>query len=372
MMLLASFAIADDRIGVYQGDDVIYIRSHFGAGNYLMRKVDLGNNRKTGNQVVNFAGARVVPGSGEVVLDRGYLISDERDDIAPIKFNGTYIGANHGANFGVQIRSAGVSKADIGSLWFDADGTSFTLISAGVGSATFISIADKPWNYKVEAVGFLKPQAGGPAIAVDSQRRTQIYPSVRRVSLSVTPVSHEFSTTDKLDVSEAYDILTPGTGDRAATVEIRYSFHGTSTTISTKVTAFAELDGFSIGGVQAAPLNGTGSPLLQKVQGSADYADWTDISGSVKLKRIPAAGASMMSQKSGNGSLVFGLTVGIEKALINGKSVGSAPAVLLSGAKKQYPIAVEPGADGFSGTLHVGDVVEVLAYRRYWAGDNEN
>jgi len=371
--LLASLAVAGEPVSVYQREDGLYVRSELDADNYLVRKVELGNNGKAGNQVVNFAGARVVPRSGDFVLNHGYLISDERDDIAPIKFNGTYIGANHGANFGVQIRNTGVSKADIGSLWLDGDGTSFTLLSAGSGSATFLSESDKPWAYKVEAVGFLKPRAGGPAIAVDSQQRAQIYPSVRRVSLSVDPATpvDELSPTDKLDVSETYDILTPGTGDRAATVEIRYSFHSTSTTINTKVTALTELEGFSIGGVQAAPLNGIGSPLMQKVKGSARFAGWQDISGTVELQRIPTQGASEMSQKSGNSSLVFGLTVGIEKALLNGKRVGPAPVALLSAAKKQYPIAIEPGTGDFNGVLHAGDVVEVQAYRRYWVGDNE-
>jgi len=376
--MLSSFACASERTEVSVSGDFVYVRSDFGTNRYLIRKIDLGKKATSRNQVVNFSGARIVSSVGNVAFDRGYVVSDEKDDATPIQFNGTHIGANHGANFGVQVPTNNLSGSDIGSRWVDGEGATFTLISAIAGeSATFLSNPpkdDRPWDYKISAFSYLKPESGGSPISTSSQRLVQIYPSVRRVSLSVDPLNLSddgFKPVDRLDVKEVYDIFRPNSDDRAAQVEVLYSFVGISTQVYTKVTAYGDLEHFSMGGVQAGPLNHWKSSLMQKITGSEQFASWQDITGLGPFQRIPVAGVSEMSQKSSYGSLLYGLSVGVSKAAVDGQAVSPTQAVMLSAAKKQYPIGIEPYSGGFSGTMHKGDVAEVWGYRRYWAGDEE-
>jgi hypothetical protein len=75
------------------------------------------------------------------------------------------------------------------------------------------------------------------------------------------------------------------------------------------------------------------------------------------------------SQRVVGAPLKFGLSVGVNKVTLNGKVIKPAGVVDISEPRKQYPIAIEPRSGGFNGELHPGDVVEVVAHRRYWAGD---
>ncbi|WP_448645404.1 hypothetical protein [Pseudomonas mediterranea] len=359
---------------ISQSSDAVYIKSGLPNGGYLRRALKLGTDSPSRNQVVNFAGGEFVssPSLG------GYVsrISPESDDAAPVKFGGYYIGANHGAYYGVQISAPKVKILDVGSKWIDQEGTPFTMIEAVAGkSATFLSDSRGDagsWNYKGKVVGDLTPVAGGLAIETSSQFRVQIYPAVRRVSLSIDtiiPMAGKTKIVDAVSIKEVYEILRPGSEERVAQVEITYSFTRYETDVYTKVTSFSELQDFSMSGVQAGPLNGSPDSLMQKVSGGATLSGWTSMKLWSGTQRIPTTGALQMSQKSTDGKQRFGLTIGVSKALINGKPVGPAPVVMISSAKKQYPIAIEPGAGGFSGTLYPGDVAEVYAYRQYWLGD---
>lgn len=373
ILLFGCSAAACD-LEISQASDAIYIKSSLQNGGYLRRTLKLGTESPGKNQVVNFAGGEFVssPSAG------GYVsrVSPENDDAAPLKFGGYYIGANHGAYYGVQVSTSKVTTSEVGSKWTDQEGTPFTMIEAVAGkSATFLSDSlggSGSWNYKVKAVGDLAPVSGGLAIETSSQARVQIYPAVRRVSLSidtVLPIAGKTKIVDALSIKEVYEVLRPASEDSVARVEITYSFSRYETGVYTKITSLSELHDFSMSGVQAGPLNGTVDSLMQKVSGGAKLSGWTSMKLWSGTQRIPTTGASQMSQKSTDGKQKFGLTIGVTKAMINGRSVGPVPVAMISAARKQYPIAIEPGAGGFSGALYPGDVAEVYAYRQYWIGD---
>lgn len=367
-------SVAGD-LKISQAADVVRIASKIDDKSHLLRGIKLGAESFSGNQVVNFAGAKI-SSSVWLVEDHVSNLSSEADDATPIKFNGTYIGANHGAYFGVQVPFGDASESHIGSLWNDQEGSRFAIVGVSPGkTSTFLSVIPSEgstWEYKAIAVGRLTAISNGSWIETSSQRRVQIYPAVRRLSLSIgseLPKAGKSKSVSELNVNEVYDILKPASKESVARMEVTYRFLNAETLVYTKVTALEELHDFSMGGVQAAPLNGPADSLMQKVTGGASLSEWTSMESWTGTQRIPTAGASQMSQKSTDGKQKFGLTVGVSKALINGEPVGPAPVVMISAAKKQYPVAIEPGAGGFSGTLYPGDVAEVYAYRQYWLGD---
>ncbi|MCF4994212.1 hypothetical protein GIW70_19965 [Pseudomonas syringae] len=386
ILVLASFACANERTDASISGGSVYIRSDFGINRYLIRKMDLGKKTKEGNQVVNFAGARIVSSDGDVPFNRGYAVSDERDDIAPLRFNGTFIGANHGALFGVSLDAPnhGLSRKDVGTTMKDAEGTTFAVVEVnGPNSLTVLSepqSSGRAWDFKLAVAGSLKATSGKRKVLFTEQKVSQIYPSVRRVSVNVNSDKRlvegaGFEPVSKLEIVEVYELLNPlrflpgkrkGVSRSEAKVTVRYKFSGNTTEVNTRVVALDKLHSFAMSGVQAGPLNYSSSALMQKIDGSTDYADWTDITAANGIQRIPVDGSVSMSQKVARDTLRFGLTIGVNQAKINGKAVGESGLVELSAAKKQYPVALEPGAGGFSGTLKPGDVAEVSAYRRYW------
>lgn len=349
--------------------DSVFIRYDFGAGRYLIRKVDL-RSRGRGNEVVNFAGARMVSANGDVPFERGYIISQENDDATPLKFNGTYIGANHGAFFGVKIPCDHCSVL-IGTKWKDSEGTAFNVVTASKRSATLISdeqgkLGD--WSFKLKIVGDLSQVGGVRVLRTENQERYQVYPSVKRISVSVSggllgSLTEDYQPTSMVEVSEEYLLLSPAKGRApVANVKVRYVFHGLKTEIYTEVKALSTLRSFSMGGVQAGVINFRGARLEQMVEAGDMLSGWVDRTEDPEAIRVETS-EPVASQRVIGGAYSFGQTVGVVSATINGQPAAKAHRVDLSAARKIYPIAI----DGV--TLKPGDAVSVKAFRNYWPGD---
>ncbi len=353
--------------------DSVFIRSSFGTNRYLVRKVDL-KDSTLGNEVVNYGGARIVPTNGQLPFSRGFLVSAERDEAVPLKFNGTYIGANHGAFFGVALPVS--SAVHIGSEWTDQEGVAFRVVSLEKGIATFISSeqgASGGWKFKTVIDGDLTEAGVGSKLSSKGQSRTQIYPSVRRVSISVRSdklqsLVEDFQAVSKVSVDEVYDVLSP-TEDRQvmARVSVAYVFQGNGTTIQTTVRAVQDLHGFSLAGAQIYPLNASGTDLLQRIESGEQLSLWTAMGKAGVALRIPTKEHSA-SQRIEMGSFQFGHSAVVRGAALNGKPLPLVERIDVSAVHKQYLMAVEGGAGGFSGDLRAGDVVTVSAYRSYWTG----
>ncbi len=349
--------------------DSVFIRSEFGANRYLIRKVDL-RSLGRGNEVVNFAGARMVSANGDIPFERGYTISQENDDATPLKFNGTYIGANHGAFFGVKIPCDPCSGL-AGTKWKDAEGTAFRVVTIDKRSVTLISDEQGKagsWSFKIQAVGDLSQIGGLKVLRTEKQERDQIYPSVKRISESVNggllaSLNENYQATNKVEVGEEYQLLSPDRGrSPVAIVKVRYVFHGLKTDVYTDVKALSTLHSFSMGGAQAGAINFRGARLEQMVEAGSTLSQWSDRTDGPEALRVQASEA-VASQRVVGGAYSFGQTVGVVSATINGHPAAQANRVDLSAARKLYPIAI----DGV--TLNPGDVVSVKAYRNYWPGD---
>lgn len=366
--LLAASAWGAEKTEAAKIDGALYIRSDFGTNRFLIRKIDLSGS-DGGNNVVNFAGARIVSNEGDVPFNRGYVVSREKDDISPVKFNGTFMGANHGAFFGVKIPTT--EAISVGTAWKDGSGANFRVVSAEKESVTMISDSvgtNGEWKFKLSADGDLHEVGGGRTLSSAGQARAQIYPSVRRVSMSVSsgffsPLNDKFRKVSSVKIGETYEVLSPLPGNKAvARISVQYVLQGNETKVQTTVKALDQLNGFSMVGTQAGPLNYQNAQLLQRVDGSDSLNQWTDISKISEAFREKSQNL-VASQKVGWGTYKYGQTIRVDRVTINGKPVERSRRIDISAARKQYPIAV----DGL--TLQPGDVVKVNAHRQYWAGD---
>ncbi|MCQ6258206.1 hypothetical protein [Pseudomonas sp. Q11] len=312
--------------------------------------------------------------NGQLPFARGFLVSAERDEAVPLKFNGTYIGANHGAFFGVALPVG--PAVSIGSEWTDQKGAGFRVVSLEKGIATFISSEHSlsgSWKFKTVVDGDLTEVGGGAKLSSKGQSRAQIYPSVRRVSISVRSDKHqslaeEFKAVSKVSVDEVYDVLSP-TKERSvmARVSVAYVFQGNGTTIQTTVRAVQDLHGFSLAGAQIYPLNASGTDLLQRVESGEQLSSWTAVGRTGVALRI-ATKQHSASQRIEMVSFQFGHSAVVRGAALNGKPLPLVERIDVSAVHKQYLMAIEGGAGGFSGNLRAGDVVTVSAYRSYWTG----
>ncbi len=90
--------------------------------------------RKAGNRHFNLSCMRVINESLPIDdMSEGTTWKDASDDITPLNFNGTYIGANHGYNLIAKIPNTNKTENDIGSVWKTATGQKFCLVRIADG-----------------------------------------------------------------------------------------------------------------------------------------------------------------------------------------------------------------------------------------------
>lgn len=363
------YALHDKNIKTeaYIDGDVVFVRSDFGPNRCLIRKIDL-RSQGRGNEVINFAGARIVYAFGDVPFDRGYSVSEEYDDAAPLRFNGTYIGGNHGAAFAVRVPVS--EHLQVGSRWIDSEGTPYKVIAADDHSTTFLSDElgnPGSWRFKTTIKGFLSEVSGDRLIPVSQQELAQVFPSVRRISVSVdsgpdSKLGKHYIEVPKLLINEVYEILSPASSEAVAKVSITYTFKGSDTIVESNVEAYQDIRDFSMAATQASPINYKHTDLQQQV----GQGEWANVTDSSKDERLPG---EQSSQRISWSSFKFGQTVAVDSVKINDKPINSAGLVEVSAAKKQYPLALVGGVGGFDGTLRAGDKVSVVARRAYWPGE---
>jgi hypothetical protein len=395
IVLCSSCGLTEEPFYVLKIGEELTIKSEFGINRFLLRKVNLGKKPTLqSNNVVNFGGARIVSAFSDMEFNRGYAVSGEVDDVAPVRFNETYMGGNHGAAVGVTLQAAehGLTDQDLGSVWTDGIGGRFLLFGIDQGQVTFVSDPSSlldGWRFVSRVHGAIMSEADGDrTIHFASPHQVQVFPSVERGSVTVDAgegiiLDEDYQEVKSLKIVEQYNLVNPAYNLRGcssqeecrpdAKVVITYTIIGNETDIQTRVEAVRDLRDFSSFGVQATPLNFSDTQLLQYVPGSSDFDDWTDITGITNQVRIETEEKlPSMAQRVERDTLMFGQTVGFRRApQINGKDVGTPGAVEVSTSRKQYPIAIEPGAGGFDGTLKAGDVAEVWAFKRYWAGKRD-
>ena len=407
----------------------LYIRGSFNSTHDIIQRMTISTGREFTNDTVNFAGAKAVlktsVGDDVAVFAGGSLLAEQVDDVAPLKYNGTYIGANHGALIVVEATAVGHGKTitDVGSGWTDADGTRFTLMRVVDINRLWLVSENRStypaWSFKTAISGLTLSPAGSSAespIVIGKTALTQLWPALQSQTKAVlldglTPIVADGTyAADSVDIVNIYSIPNPaavvdyvrsnsgGTAqpsfvaasiraDISRTIIYRFAAN-VSCTVYDSLVPHNDLAMDYAGGVQAGPLAYTGKQLRQyipetlPIQGGVKMWDFTAgeyISGPAELLNITQSSwsdigkppARMMQVVESNGVPEFGMMLGYSPI-----SAAGSPSVrkdlivragFVSASRKQYPIALEAGGTKSHGKVAAGTVFQTVAFRSFWS-----
>jgi len=135
-----------------------YIRTRFSSVLDVVQQVRYGANDPWKNNIINPWAIKTIPSATSkdgtiAAFLAGTLLVAQGDDAAPVNYNGTYIGGNHGASFVIQVTHTAHGKGfkDVGSI-YSVDSIQYTimrvvdannlwLLSQNTGTAA-------NWNFK--------------------------------------------------------------------------------------------------------------------------------------------------------------------------------------------------------------------------------
>lgn len=420
-------------VKVVKAAGVLYVRTRWSSTEDLVQKLTLATGTTYSNDVINFDGAKVIDrtaaysATASAYASSTTTLATQGDDACPAAYNATYIGANHGPNFVMEVtaNAHGKANADVGSAWVDGSARKFYLmrvvdsntlwfLSENIGTAT-------GWDFDVTFSGATLTHSSGAtntgAITIGASGVTQLYPITQnrtkaiRLDGLVNVHRDGVYTCRSLQVVESYDIpnvasaldlvkgTTGQTGDRVYTdpsitsqsrLTMAYVFapNGSCTVYSTFQAKQALTIGY-VGFIQASALSFSGKSLLQYIPkvlpwvGGIKTWDWAateDISGTLELYRAQAAQwadannpPDRMAQLVKNGSVKeFGFLCGFSP--LRGVGVPATrkthvdDALILFDTRKMYPKGIEQGGSQFGGvgTVTAGSRYDAVAYRCFY------
>lgn len=403
----------------------IYIRSKFDATYDLVQLVTLATGVAFTNDTVNVMGARKALNtiaSTIAAYNGGTVLAAQGDSSAPLNYNGTFIGANHGAFFIREVTAAGHGKVvqDVGSEWTDGAAVKWYLMRVvDANKLWFLSQNNAvypAWSFVSSLTGNLTHSSGATntgAITVASSVQTQLWPALQNQTKRVLLDGITDVTADgdyrcaTLSVVNAYNIVNPAAAlayvrgmvggavqpafndpsiaaDVRRSLTYRYAENG-SCTIVDGVRVLNTLSWASgyFPATQAEPLNFTGKqlwhyvPRLAPIVGGVktwNFAAQEEIDGTMEQINYTSASwtdANNPPDRSAQivktaGVAEFGMMIGVSPV----RSVGlpSMRKTLLNDAgfvsaiRKQYCKAV-----GTLAPITAGSYYETVAFRAFWA-----
>jgi hypothetical protein len=174
------------RLQAIKAGDFVFIRSQFCPSLDLVVTTGLGINRQ-----ISFLQTHLIPRGAKMEagqIAEGVLIHTTSDDSTPWHLNGTYIGGNHGCADAIEIRCPdhGLGLSDTGGEWMDETGRGFHVLRLPDCDTVHV-LSDNSgegtiWKFCPEISGarLRRLSGSGPvALAIESQKRIQIIPSLR-------------------------------------------------------------------------------------------------------------------------------------------------------------------------------------------------
>lgn len=212
-------------ITVLKDGDNLYTRTSFSATQDLVQKFNAFQNELFLNNVIGFRGVWLVSKSASNDVssyEAGSRIATQGDDAAPIQYNQSFIGGNHGHSRMriVTANGHGKTSVDIGSRYTNgASGTwhivrvvdANTLWMIGTNSGT-----DAIWNFQATLSGTLTHTSGGTNTAnliIGSATVGQLQPSVRSITKkilidnNVEIIADGVYSTNKVNMVDNYEIV---------------------------------------------------------------------------------------------------------------------------------------------------------------------
>ncbi len=293
---------------VYVDGTYAYIRTPYSSTLDMVQLVQYGTNSKWNNNVVNPYQIKTIPASTAkenliTAYNAGTLVVSHADDAAPLRYNGTYIGANHGAFVVHQVTKTahGKSFVDVGSKW--SNGTrEYTLLRI-VDANTLWFISDNTgtsaqWIYNTTSTAgntltHVSGATNTASILVATDTITQLYCAVNKHVKKVTVDGYKPITTsgfydvESIEFNDSYNIMnvpaivayaqanvgtatelefTSNSIDWDVNVRVGYSYAiNGSVTINTQLYKKSNINFEFAGLTQALPLNYSGKTLFQYV-----------------------------------------------------------------------------------------------------------
>lgn len=410
-------------LSVTKSGNDIYVRSAFTSSLDMVQKIVLATGAAFTNDTVNVQGARSI---AREVTDNvgawtsGTALQSSGDDSCPLNYNGTYIGANHGAFIVQEVTATAHGKAvqDVGSEWTDGAAIKWYLMRVVDANKLWLVSANLSvyplWSFTASITGATLTHSSGAtntgAITVASAVTTQLTPAlkdqVKTVLLDgITPVTADGTyRCSTLHIVESYAICNPaavvtyvrglvGSATQPAfnataidpdvrrTLTYQYAENG-SCAITDGTQAINNLTIGYLGATQASPLTYSGKQLWQYIprvtsktngSGTWNFAAQAQIDGTFEQINLTSANWTDANQPPDRlaqivktaGVSEFGLMVGYTPR----RSIG-VPALrktlvndacFISTARKQYPKAMNIG------TFAAGAYYEIAAFRAYWS-----
>jgi len=421
-------------MSVTKSGNNLYIRAKFTSTLDIIQLVVMATGTAFTNDTVNVQGARTCDNtlsktSNVEAWNTGTVLAVQGDSSAPIKYNGTYIGGNHGAFVVKEITATGHGKTvvDVGSEWVDGLPRKWYLMRVvDANKLWFISenLSVAPaWSFSSTLTGSTLTHSADAtntgAITVVSSVSTQLWPALQSQTKKIMLDGITELTVDgtylctTLDIVNSYTIpnvaavltyvrsLVGGATqpsfidssiapDVSRCITYRYAENG-SCTIIDSVRNYNQLTLDYFGGTQAEPLEYTGKQLWQYIPRVSpivgtiktwDFINQENIGGTFEALTIglskftdvnnPPDRMAQIVKTAGVSN--FGMMIGFSPV----RSVGL-PATrktlisesnLVSAIRKQYLKALNGGGSAFTGNvLPVNSVYDIVAYRAYWSAE---
>lgn len=412
------------RITVVRDDSYFYIRTKLSAVLDMVHQVRHTDPDVWKNNIINSYSVRTIPSNTADVntvtaFSTGTILVSSGDDSTPVHYNGTYIGANHGAFIVHKVVANGHGKtfADVGSTYSNA-GVNFTLVRI-VDANTLWLVSDNtatsgPWVHKTALIaGTLTHQTGGSVsnIVISSDTLDQLTCALNNqiktclLNGKDAIISNGVYKCDSLLMENSYNIMNPtaictylkgrvGTAteqplavntiatDMRVQVRYEYAFNG-SWNVLTNLLALNDVNWGFAGTTQAAVLTFTGGTLHQYISKvkpmvvggvNIDVANVADISGALTAGIVLTSGNWVdpadapdkfvqIVKKSGANN--FGQVLGYSRdrgITVQSKRNTTAEAGFVHTSKKMYPKA-STGSQFAGGILPKGTSLSVSAYR---------
>jgi hypothetical protein len=156
-----------NKLVVKKTGNLLYIRSYWDDAKDLIQVFLISvNNPVNNNNPSEFSNVYVIPNTTlnsaiETTISTSNVVHTSSENAAPPSYNGTYMGANHGPNFGLKVTLSahGKTSADIGSVWNDSVSTKFYLIQI-LDANNLVFLSDNTgvgdlWSFKESINGTL-------------------------------------------------------------------------------------------------------------------------------------------------------------------------------------------------------------------------
>jgi hypothetical protein len=422
-----SLAFNKNKLVVKKVGNLIYLRSYWSETTDLIQVVSTSlTNSTNNNNPVDFNNVYVIPNTTlnsaiETTINTTNVVHTHSESSGPSNYNGTYIGANHGPNYGLKVTLSahGKTSADIGSAWNDSASTKFYLIQI-LDANNLVFLSDNTgvgdlWNFRTSINGTLTHFSGATntgSVSSTSQVLYQIESVLQnqektlfidgvKITNDGTFFCNSFEIRENYDISDLPSVLeyvktnkvsvfNHSTTAKSARQSMVYKFaENGSCAIYQYFRNYKEIALSYIGFTQSEVLNGTNVKIFRLIPDSTSFIGSTKTWNYDRIEEITGTMDTMLMSSANYktaGKPPYRFTEYTTNATSNDKIVGfsigyspvrgisklgirnsmvSNPFVSVGSTKKLYPRIADDKLN-IGGKIAINQMYEGVAFRNYF------